>query len=250
MPERQDAKARQRITKRLVDGLAAGETVWDAELTGFGVRRQRRDASFVLKYSFRGRQRFYTIGRHGVLAVEAGRAAARRLLGLVASGVDPSQARNQSAPLTVAELCACYPEQGPAYKPDKSSSSWRTDRSNISRHIEPLIGQIDAPALDEAHVVHFVADVTCGATACDVKVGHRARAIVRGGRGVATRALAVLSAVYSYGIRKGVLHTNPTKNVKPPKGKSPGRFLTRDEWSRLGEALRVFGGDVGANVFT
>jgi integrase len=253
MPESQSAKARQKITKRLVDGLAAGDTVWDAELTGFGVRRQRRDASFVLKYSFRGRQRFYTIGRHGVLTVEAGRAEARRLLGLVASGVDPSQARDQqagqSAPLTVAELCASYLEQGPAYKPDKRASSWRTDRSNISRHIEPLIGQIDAPALDEAHVVHFVADVTRGATACDVKLGHRARAIVRGGTGVAARALAVLSAVYAYGIRKGVVDANPTKNVKPPKGKSPGRFLTKDEWSRLGEALQAFGGDVDANLF-
>ena len=142
-----------------------------------------------------------------------------------------------------------YLEQGPAYKPDKSASSWRTDRSNISRHIEPLIGQFDAPALDEAHVVHFVAAVTRGATACDVKVGHRARAIVKGGRGVAARTLAVLSAVYSYGIRKGLVDANPTKNVKAPKGKSPGQFLTWNEWSRLGEAMRAFGGDVGANAF-
>jgi hypothetical protein len=54
MPTEHTAKARQKITKRLVDGLPAGQTVWDAELTGFGVRRQRRNASFVLKYSFRG----------------------------------------------------------------------------------------------------------------------------------------------------------------------------------------------------
>jgi hypothetical protein len=45
-------RARHRITKRLVDGLGAGETIWDVELTGFGVRRQRRNASFVLKYTF------------------------------------------------------------------------------------------------------------------------------------------------------------------------------------------------------
>jgi integrase len=97
-------------------------------------------------------------------------------------------------------------------------------------------------------VVKFVADVIQGVTRCDEKVGFRARAIVRGGRGVAARALAVLSAVYSYGIRKGLVDANPTKNIKPPKGKSPGKFLTKDEWSRLGEAMRAFGGDVGANV--
>jgi integrase len=253
MSTKQHTKARQKITKRLVDGLAAGQTVWDVELTGFGVRRQRRDASFVLKYLFRGRQRFYTIGRHGIITVEEARTDARRLLGLAASGIDPAIAREEQSlqppALTVRELCASYLKEGPAYKPGKKDSSWYSDRSNINRHIAPLIGQIHVQALDETHVVNFVADVTRGATHCDLKVGHRARAIVKGGRGVATRALAVLSAVYTFGIRKGVAHANPTKNVKPSKGKSPGRFLTKAEWSRLGEAMRSYGGDVGANVF-
>ncbi|MGA3341118.1 MAG: tyrosine-type recombinase/integrase [Methylocella sp.] len=253
MSTEQNTRTRQKITKRLVDGLAAGQTVWDADLTGFGVRRQRRDASFVLKYSFRGRQRFYTIGRHGIITVEEARTDARRLLGLAASGIDPAIAREEQSlrppVLTVGELCASYLKEGPAYKPDKRDSSWYSDRSNINRHIEPLIGQIDLQALDETHVVNFVADVTRGATHCDLKVGHRARAIVKGGKGVAARALAVLSAVYTFGIRKGVVHANPTRNVKPSKGKAPGRFLTTDEWSRLGEALRSYAGGVGANVF-
>ncbi len=55
---------RVRITKRIVDNMRPGETIWDKDLAGFGVRLQRRDPSFVLKYTFRGRQRFYTIGRH------------------------------------------------------------------------------------------------------------------------------------------------------------------------------------------
>jgi hypothetical protein len=188
MSTERNTKERQKITKRLVDCLAASATVWDAELTGFGVRRQRRDTSFVLKYSFRGRQRFYTLGRHGVVTVESARAEARRLLGLVASGIDPAIAREDKSPepptLTVKDLCELYLREGPAYKPDKRESSWYTDRSNIKRHIEPLIGQIDAHALDEAQVVNFVADVARGATQCDLKVGHRARAIVKGGRGL------------------------------------------------------------------
>jgi hypothetical protein len=205
MSTKQNTKARQKITKRLVDGLAARQTVWDMEITGFGVRRQRRDASFVLKYLFRGRQRFYTIGRHGIITVEEARTDARRLLGLAASGIDPAIAREEQSlqppALTVGELCASYLKEGPAYKPDKSDSSWYSDRSNINRHIAPLIGQIHVQALDETHVVNFVADVTRGATHCDLKVGHRAHAIVKGGRGVAARALAVLSAVYTFGIR-------------------------------------------------
>ena len=119
MSTNQNIKARQKITKRLVDGLAAGQTIWDAEITGFGVRRQRRDASFVLKYLFRRRQRFYTIGRH----VEEARTDARRLLGLAASGIDPAIAREEQSvqppALTVGELCASYLKEGPTYKPDK-----------------------------------------------------------------------------------------------------------------------------------
>ena len=204
----QDARTRQRITKRLVDGLSAGDTVWDAELTGFGVRRQRRNCSFVLKYSFRGRQRFYTIGRHGVITVDEARTEARRLLGLAASGVDPAATRENQAPqagtLTVADLCSAYMKAGPAYKPDKRPSSWYTDASNINRHIAPLLGPIDAEALCETDVVNFVAAITQGVTRCDERVGFRARAIVKGGRGVAARTLAVLSAVYNFGIRKGL----------------------------------------------
>lgn len=247
-------RARQRITKRLVDGLGAGETIWDAELTGFGVRRQRRNASFVLKYTFRGRQRFYTIGRHGLITVDEARIEARRLLGLAASGVDPADMREEgqasnSATVTVWDLCSTYLKEGPAYKPDKRSSSWYTDESNINRHIKPLLGFIDAKALAESDVVKFVADVSGGATMCDEKVGFRARAIVSGGAGVAARALAVLGAVYNFAIRRGFVEANPTKGVKAPKGGNPGRFLTKDEWGRLGEALQAFKSEAGGSVF-
>jgi hypothetical protein len=84
---------RVRITKRLVDALRPGQTVWDKEVAGFGVRLQRRDPSFVLKYTFRGRQRFYTSGRHGIVTVDEARNEARRLIGLIASGIDPSAMR-------------------------------------------------------------------------------------------------------------------------------------------------------------
>jgi integrase len=62
--------------------------------------------------------------------------------------------------------------------------------------------------------------------------------------------LAVLSAVYNFGMRKQIVHANPTKNVKSSKGKAPGRYLTKEEWSRLGEALLYYnGGDGETNMF-
>jgi site-specific recombinase XerD len=232
---------RVRITKRLVDSLRPGQTVWDKELAGFGVRLQLRDPSFVLKYAFRGRQRFYTIGRHGVLTVDQARTEARRLLGQVAGGIDPSDKvagnPNDGHPLTVAQLCERYLAEGPSFKPDKKSSSWITDRSNIERHIIPLLGRVPAASLTESQIVVFVAKVVRGETKKDERTGPRGRAIVRGGKGVASRALSVLGALYSFGIRLELVATNPTKNVTAPKGEAPGRFLNDDEWVRLGAAM-------------
>src|SRR5215469_10114088 len=53
------------ISIRSVDALAPGSTLWDTTVRGFGVRRQRRDAVYVLKHRVAGKQRFVTIGRHG-----------------------------------------------------------------------------------------------------------------------------------------------------------------------------------------
>ena len=235
--------SRLRITKRLVDALRPGQTVWDKEIAGFGVRLQRRDPSFVLKYTFRGRQRFYTIARHGILTVDEARNEARRLIGLVASGVDPSEMRAidsaAEGPVTISNLCGRYLADGPSFKPDKKEASWATDRSNIQRHIVPLIGTLPVASVREADIVLFVARVVRGDSRKDERTGPRGRAIVRGGKGTAARALAVLSAAFNFGIRLGLVTANPTKNVKAPKGNAPGRFLTVEEWGRLGQAMNA-----------
>jgi hypothetical protein len=148
--------------------MRPGQTIWDKDLAGFGVRLQRRDPFFVLKYTFRGRQRFYTIGRHGVFTADQARTEARRVLGQVAGGIDPSaktaDESREAHPLTLAQLCARYLADGPSFKPDKKNSSWVTDRSNIERHIVPLLGHTPATSLSELDVVLFVAKVVRGET--------------------------------------------------------------------------------------
>src|SRR5262245_64128664 len=86
--------ALQGITVRTVQGLKPGETIWDAghreAVKGFGVRRQRGQAVYVIKYRIFGRQRFVTIGRHGSpWTPDKARREAKRLLGDVADGKDP-----------------------------------------------------------------------------------------------------------------------------------------------------------------
>src|ERR1700733_9401371 len=101
---------KQKITKRAVDGLAAG-VLWDTELKGFGVRYRPSGAKhYVIKFRSGGRQRWITIGRHGSpWTPEPARAEAMRQLGLKAGGKDPASERDhQKGVITVAELGARF----------------------------------------------------------------------------------------------------------------------------------------------
>jgi hypothetical protein len=94
------AEKLRRLTKRTIDALKPAQTAWDGgdgSVKGFGVRRQRRNKVYMLKYRIAGRQRWFVIGQHGSpWTVEQARTEAKRLLGIVAVGVDPAAARAQS----------------------------------------------------------------------------------------------------------------------------------------------------------
>jgi Arm domain-containing DNA-binding protein len=91
------------LTKQVVDAASTG-IVWDAELSGFGLRTAPGGTkSYILSYRVgRGRhapQRRITIGKHGSWTPETARREAMRLLGEVAKGGDPADAaRQQHAP--------------------------------------------------------------------------------------------------------------------------------------------------------
>jgi len=95
-----------------VRALKPGETVWDRSLPGFGARRQKGDAiAYVLLYRTReGRQRWFTIGRHGApWTPETAREEARKLLGAVANKIDPAGEKWAArSAQTVSELCDLY----------------------------------------------------------------------------------------------------------------------------------------------
>src|SRR5271168_1693189 len=102
---------RKRIGLREVRALAPGTILWDGAVAGFGARRQRDSVAYILKFrTADGRQRWYTIGRHGApWTPDTARAEAKRLLGEVVDGVDPGAAKQAARrALTVADLCQRY----------------------------------------------------------------------------------------------------------------------------------------------
>ncbi|SRR6266446_2022147 len=142
-----------RITKRTVDAAVpdasrADRFLWDGEVKGFGLRvKPSGIKSYVLKYRIGSRTRRLTIGKHGSpWTPEEARRRASDLLRAVNDGRDPATEKAEACrDLTITNLADLYLDEGPAEKPNKKPSSWLTDRSNIERHVKPLLGKVKLP---------------------------------------------------------------------------------------------------------
>lgn len=247
--DREKGLGEKRIGRREVRALAPAKSVWDASLPGFGARRQTSEAvAYVLKYrTAEGRQRWYTIGRHGApWTPDTAREEARRLLGAVAEGGDPASAkRARRKAATVAELCDLYLADAEAgrlltrRKAAKKSSTLVTDRGRIVRHIKPLLGRQSVAAVTREDIDAFMHAVAAGKTAGKTKTAKkRGLAHVRGGKGTASRTVGLLGAIFSYAVRHRMRPDNPVRGVIRFADGKRERRLSDDEYAALGAAMR------------
>src|SRR5262249_44465776 len=114
-----------KITKSVVEKLPLNSVVWDTALVGFGVRRQRRHPFYLLRYRINGRQRFITIGRHGMWTADAARTEAQRLIGLIATKVDPAAALQPTGDTFGATLDRYLDRKRAAMKPRSFDAIYR-----------------------------------------------------------------------------------------------------------------------------
>jgi integrase len=241
---------KQRLGLRQVRALGAGDTVWDPTLPGFGARRQKGNAvSYVLFYRTQeGRQRWFTIGRHGKpWTPETAREEAQWLLGEVAHKADPAadkQAKRDAK--TVAELCDAYLADAMAgrlltrRKVAKKASTLAIDVGRIERHIKPLLGRRAVAAVTPDDIENFLHDVASGKTAGRTKtVKKRGLARVRGGKGAANRAVGLLGGIFTYAMRCRIRSDNPAHGVVRFADGKRERRLTDEEYNALGDALRA-----------
>ncbi|WP_375210478.1 tyrosine-type recombinase/integrase [Hyphomonas jannaschiana] len=234
----------KRISLATVKAAKPGDKdyfLWDGELKGFGLKVCKGGRKvYVCKYRAGfGRSapsRRMTIGAHGSpWTPDAARKEASRILGRVAQGEDPAREKQDAkAVISVAELCDRYLE---AVAATKKASTLATDRGRIERHIKPLLGKMRITEVTRADVAQFLRDVAAGKTAVDVKTRKRGRAIVKGGKGTATRTVGLLGGIFTYAIEAGLLKENPVRGVKRFRDRRNERFLDAEELTRLGATL-------------
>jgi len=233
---------RQRLTQRLASQTrpAAGDLyLWDSEAVGFGLKVTPAGArSFVLQYRQDGRSRRYAIGRLGSpWTVEAARERARVLLGEIAQGLDPQDAKlGARREPTVAELCELFLAEGMI---TRKPSSIASARSVLLNHVIPMVGRKKLSELSRADIERLLAQVAAGATRRRYRgVRKRAGTVrVRGGKGAATSAVVALSGALSFAVRRDLIAHNVALGVRKFPSRRIERFLSAAELARLGEAL-------------
>src|SRR5258708_7515772 len=216
-----------RITKRAVDALACTGReayLWDDTLTGFGVRvSPSGHKTYIIRYRLPGRgrranQRRVALGDHGTLTPDEARALAKRELGRVAQGFDPAadRARTRALPL-VRELGEAYIEHVKARR--KAGTAKEYERL-WKKHVLPALGGRQVSAV----------------TSADVRKIHRSLSETPY---VANRSVALIGAFFTFAATEGARpsHDNPARGIELYTEKPHERFLTPEEFKRLGEAL-------------
>ena len=231
-----------RISIRVVEALEPGEIVWDNVVRGFGVRCQRAKKVYILKANIGGRQRWFSIGEHGApWTPDTARGEAQRLWGEIRSGTDLAAVREarRHRP-TMTDLCTRYIEEHA--REHKKASSAHLDERNIENHIRPLLGELYVDEVTRAEVDRFKRAVKDGKT-CRAgqsrRTSFRGGAVVTGGAVVANRCLSLLSKMFNLAEvwawrPEG---SNPVRHIEKYKEDRRERYLSADEFARLGDAL-------------
>ncbi len=227
-----------KISKRTVDAAKPGTQeyfIWDDALPGLGLRVYPSGRkTYLIQYRHHGRTKRLTLGQHGKITPDKARRTATKRFGELADGKDPRRHATGSSDPLVKDLCELYLLEGCGLK---KPSTLATDKGRIERHIKPLLGDHRAGSITRSDIGRFLQDVAAGRTALDEKTGSRGRSIVTGGQGTATRTLGLLGAIFTFAKEQGYVDANPVHGVKRFPDKKRERFLTMDEFHRLGQAL-------------
>ena len=219
-------------------------TIWDTEITGFGLRvfsptaRHPKGArSFFINYRANGVERRHTIGAHPNWSAKAAREEARALRKQIDGGADPARERRdvRNAP-TVKDLAERYKSE---HLHTKAAYSQKSDWAMITREILPVLGE------------RMVADVHDG----DMRAIHKALT-ARGVSVRANRVLSVASKMFALSLRsmagqsapwRDAAQGNPCKGVERNPEEGHEQFFSSAEIAALSDALRAYGDTSAAN---
>tara|TARA_R110002072_G_scaffold46465_3_gene128533 strand:- start:161 stop:1528 length:1368 start_codon:yes stop_codon:yes gene_type:complete len=215
-----------KITIRFVSSLQPNgrdKDYFDDELKGFGIRvRKSGHKSYFIMNRLNGMLRRFTIGPHGAFTPEKARTEAKKMLGDLAKGRNPSEAkeRSRNSP-TIRKLGERFLEE---YCPARlKPTTQREYKRSIELFINPMIGRTSVASLTDTNIIELHQSMS------DKPYQ-------------ANRTIGVLSIMMKQAEKWGYRekNTNPCYSVEKFKEKGRERFLSGEELQRLGKALSDF----------
>ena len=179
-----------------------------------------------------GRRRFLSIGRFGEITAEQARLLAQKTLSKVREGTDPADERNQDREaITVKKLVERFLAD---HVEEKRKSKTATHyRSILEGHLIPKHGSKKAQELTRADMAKL-----------HLGLKHAPYQ--------ANRLLAVVGSMYSFGDKHGLTPEdfNPAKKIERFPETRRERFLTTEEFKKLGQTFRELdeGGRFGTAI--
>jgi integrase len=194
---------------------------WDEDMPGFGLRVYPSGRkAYVLSYRHVGRKRLITIGDAAVLALDAARKRALKMLADV-DATDPLAVRQAALRgETFADLAREYIEHHAKAK----KRTWKKDESQLKRHVLREWGTRKAASITEDDVARL----------------HRrigAKAPIE-----ANRTIAMLSKVFALGQKWGMypkVLPNPARGIERYRETKRDRWITPDELPALAAAINA-----------
>jgi integrase len=214
-----------KLTKRSVESFEPESTAvvrYDDKLAGFGVRvmPSGRRYYFVRYRNKHGRDRWFSIGEHGKITVDAARIKAKQIFQAVVDGGDPSGEREafRAAP-TVNDLLDRYIAE---HLEKRNRPSTINRFKGVVRHdIRPELGHLTVAAVtrQDLHRLH----------AARAKTPRQANLVV-----------AVCSKIFNLAETWEMRPegSNPCRKIERYRENQRERFLSAEELARLGGTLR------------
>lgn len=210
---------RTKVTKAAIDRLAVGQTIRDPELKGFGARRQVGAVSYFLVKRINGRLRWMTIGLHGnPWTPETARKEAHRLLGSIASGGDPATLKRERLENPTFSAAA---EQFMELHGPKLKAGSRVKYDILLRlYLKPKFGTIRLVDIKRSDVARFHSKLAAKPA-------------------TANYCVAILSKIMSWAEEQEYRpkQSNPCFNLEKFRETKRQRYLSKDEFARLGAVL-------------
>ena len=211
-----------KLTKRVVEALSVEKKdrlFWDGYLTGFGVRVHATDRKVYVAQARPpgGGPKRVTVGRHGEISAEMARRTATDIIDRIRQGEEPVPPPEMTEP-TVADLAARYLEAHVAA--NCGAGTAKTLERAVRLHILPEFGELALSAVDRPHV-----------SALHHKLRDRPFE--------ANRTVGILAKMFKLAVAWGMTpaRPNPCRSVKRYRVRDRERFLTPEEYRRLGAVL-------------